>query len=45
MIIDGTDNADYFFINLIFLKKIKKELKLLIIFIKKKLIKIFSEKN
>ena len=36
MLVDGTDNVDYFFTNFLFLKKIKKELKLLVISLKKK---------
>ena len=40
-----TDNADYFYINIIFLKKIKKELKLLIIFLRKNTSKTFKKKT
>ena len=36
MIVDETDNADYFLYKFNFLKKMKKELKILISFLKKR---------
>ena len=45
MIIDQADNADYFYINLIFQKRIKKELSTWIIFINPKSTKILLQKK
>ena len=45
MIIDGTDNADYFFYKFNMSKKDQKRLKLIDFFIKKKLILKISQKK